>query len=734
MKLTRLRLAGMLRFTDPVEVDFTALPQGLIAITGGNGEGKTALLEAPLAALYRKFPSRDRSLADYCCLPKGEVRAWFELTPGEPCLEAAVWVNRKSRQTESLLKRDLQLLTDGKVSTYDEWVSAHLPSLGILLASAFSCQDRRGSFAKLDRAGRKDLFGQLLGLARYDEMAQSARTITQRVQQRLDGSQGALEALTRLDTADVSLDVLQARLESADGHIRAMRNDEQAIDDKASKCENALSELEAELVLCREDCAMVAAATQAAKHSRLLLQQSQERMSARMSEKHKAKEILSSAAQIQQRVDDTEQHNTKMRSALATLNTSTEMVRELTERQRVCEVFHLKQSHREERLKELRQRRDRRGDVPCGGVAPYASCHFLADAAKAREEMLVVEAEIMAAQEEAESGAIVATQLHDAQECLEAHKAEHDALASASASLVDVYAEKAALDTAISIVEQSDREIATEQSVIEQLATDIAYEERIARDNASATTQIQELQEASARLRGEQVTIRDESTRVITEIVKAVEQKETIRSEMHRYAKRQKETQRLRDLIERDREQLDEWGMLATAFGRTGLPVFEIDASGPTVSAICNDLLQASFGGRFSVALTTQAEKKTKGRDGSTMKEVFTINITDSERPGEMRDLTDLSGGEQIIVDEALKAALAVFCNRRSDVPIRTCWRDETTGPLDADNSDRYISMLRRLLTLGNFDQIIYITHSEDAAAQADAQIHVKGGQVSITQ
>src|SRR5690348_17438264 len=56
-------------------------------------------------------------------------------------------------------------------------------------------------------------------------------------------------------------------------------------------------------------------------------------------------------------------------------------------------------------------------------------------------------------------------------------------------------------------------------------------------------------------------------------------------------------------------------------------------------------------------------------------------------------------------------------------MPVRTCWRDETTGALDPENATRYLAMLRKVQELGGFAHVLFISHNPDAAAQADAQI-----------
>jgi exonuclease SbcC len=171
-----------------------------------------------------------------------------------------------------------------------------------------------------------------------------------------------------------------------------------------------------------------------------------------------------------------------------------------------------------------------------------------------------------------------------------------------------------------------------------------------------------------------------------------------------------------------------EWNWLAKALGRDGLQTLEIDAAGPTVSHFTNELLSVCFGARFSIDLVTQEAKA----GGKGLKESFQIKVYDNERGGVARDLDALSGGEKVIVGEALANAIALYNNNRSGMQIQTLFRDETTGSLDPETAPLYVAMLRKVQQLGDVRQIFYVTHSPVAAALADAQIQFAGGTATV--
>lgn len=168
--------------------------------------------------------------------------------------------------------------------------------------------------------------------------------------------------------------------------------------------------------------------------------------------------------------------------------------------------------------------------------------------------------------------------------------------------------------------------------------------------------------------------------------------------------------------------------LIERALGRDGVQALEIDAAAPRVSALANDLLRASYGPRFTVELQTirPAEGNRKQR------EVFDVIVHDGERPGGPRAIESYSGGEAVLLDEALKLALALFNAERHGVQVATLWRDECDGKLDAENARRYPPMLRRAMQVGGFRNVFYVSHRDDVVAQADAVVHVAGGKATL--
>jgi len=168
------------------------------------------------------------------------------------------------------------------------------------------------------------------------------------------------------------------------------------------------------------------------------------------------------------------------------------------------------------------------------------------------------------------------------------------------------------------------------------------------------------------------------------------------------------------------------WVLLERAFGPDGIQALEIDAAGPGVSELCNDLLH-TVGAPYTVELRTIREATATRKQ----REVFDVLVHDG-RTGTSRDLGRMSGGEQVLVEESLKLGIAVHVAQHWDGGVRTLWRDETDKGLSLRNQEQYPTMLRLALDRGRFDRCFYITHSPVAAAQADSVLLVRGGRAEV--
>lgn len=865
MTLDTITVRGVLAFRDQVTLDLREIPPGLIAVVGANGEGKSTLMETPIGAIWRELPSRrDKPLVDYAHDRNSLLEVSFEIA-GRGVYSARVSLDGVSRGSDAVMLHTgpdgaQTVLTDGKVSTFDAWVAAHMPPLEMVLASAFSAQQtrcasarsRKGSFSSLDRKERKELFADLLGLSRWESMATAARTAAGLVEQTRGRLIVVRDVLSRettpaigqalhdrrthleteradLATTRVDLEARGAALETAHAEAQQAALDaEQALsrrrqaESDLARCAGVVDDLAAQIARLQTDHAadIQVRDAQAETRQQLLLQQHEDlgpRLQVELDQidASMTTEIATLARQIDEQraalrtriannealladrqvVLDAVAEVARLEPAIAALRTEQQ---QLVQQQEAAREAGRGLDRRLDRLTQVvapeRQRAQAAAGlidtVPCHGEAAFAGCRFLTEAAAARtripalDEELAGEATIRAAVDALVARVapitdrldVVAAQCQQQETARAAARvtaARHAHLQVAEDRLADRRRQLAELDvTAAAQRQQIEARAADQRAQADTRCStrraELWAEMGAARDAAAAAraSAIERYQTRSADLRARETeaVMQRETARAALDAlpdtlpdVAALRQQvgamaaqlqthrvawddntarraavdrdlEALRRDVDAYEQRQARLDRVAAAVTTLDDRLLVWQLLARILGRDGLPTLEIANAGPTVSALTNDLLQACFSGRFTLELVTEQPK----RDGKGMREVFEVKVLDNEKGGNARDLSDLSGGEQIVVDECLKSALAILVNQRSPMPIRTIWRDETTGPLDPVNADRYLVMLRRLRELAGAHHLIFVTHSADAAAQADAQIQVGGGTARI--
>ncbi len=795
MKLKRLRFLGVTCFDAEVDVDFGALGDGLIALVGENGAGKSSVMECVAAALYKTFPTRPGSLYNHCHGTDAFISATFETERGS-VVEARLLINCEASTTESYLLENGEPVVDSRAAAYADGVEDLFGSRGLFLASVFAAQSKVGSFLDMPRGDRKALFVELLALGALDELAAEARRQLANAEinlgikrDKLDALEVETSVLPRLGTeyAEAGRELEEAqsllsRARATEASAAAECEAARVAAGQLGACSAALDAATREVASCEAACEQVSRAESAArKHVSeqfgLLDPESVRQQFARVCDQQ--------IAATTRRWDALSRHRATLealptdyaavRSALAEAEAAQQIELDRQKRRADLESAHraaqtelahaerrrdMAQAHTREQLHDAKQRAALIDSVPCSGMqALSTSCALLANAHAARQKAdelsrVTHEVEVAAVREaqdkvegyERAIAGLLPVVAADWASTIAGLRADLDKErigAEAMQRIAELETEQALADeqyTAARVAaDERLAEIASKRSAIETTLGETLQQldherglhkasltESLERKHAAQTRYTEALQASGLLAKAEEV-LRDarELTKQLQDRVSERDgARQFLELELRRLGTVFAKAEKMREEVASSADDVSDWGIVSKGVGKDGMQALEVDAAGPEVAALTNDLLLAWEPPRFQISLETLRVR----RDGGTA-EAFEIIVYDG---ADKRPVEALSGGERVIVSEALSLALAIYNARKSGIRWRTLFRDETAGALDPENAGRYVAMLRRALTLGNFSQCVFVAHLPQVYEAADVQLLVGHGRVTV--
>jgi exonuclease SbcC len=165
-------------------------------------------------------------------------------------------------------------------------------------------------------------------------------------------------------------------------------------------------------------------------------------------------------------------------------------------------------------------------------------------------------------------------------------------------------------------------------------------------------------------------------------------------------------------------QSITDWRLIQRACSKDGIPALELDAAGPAISHIANELLASSFGNRFQIRFETTRLSK----DNKKQLETFDVRVYGED--GE-KSIEELSGGERVWVERAIAEAIAIHLSSVSQHKFQTTFQDEADGPLDPENKQKYLAMLRESFRIGRRDFAFIVSQTPDIWQQVDQRIHL---------
>lgn len=153
---------------------------------------------------------------------------------------------------------------------------------------------------------------------------------------------------------------------------------------------------------------------------------------------------------------------------------------------------------------------------------------------------------------------------------------------------------------------------------------------------------------------------------------------------------------------------ISDYETLEKAFGSNGIQALELEALSPEISDLTNEILSSAYGDRFRISFQTLRE----GADHHLIED-FSILVEDTHT-GTKRPLEWLSSGEAVWVKEALYNAFSITRMKSTEFCLKTRFLDECDGSLDSDARIKYLNMIKTAHQEGGAIHTILITHSQE--------------------
>jgi exonuclease SbcC len=737
VRIDKITLKGFTTYVDETVLNLAELGSGVIAIAGPNGSGKTTLLEAVPGGIYRQTPSRG-SIASLAVAR--DARIELEGENGQPFRIRLDVDSHTGKQEAVIFNAAGDALAGPKVRDYDKYIAEYLPPVDVYLASYFASQTGVGSVLKMGKGDRRALFGRLLGLERLEVMATLARDRARATESEMTASRAALDAINSQveDVAKLEQGLSSARANAATA--KALQEETQARLDQALQLRADLEAAAAEVQRAKKT---AQEARWRADQVGLDLAKARRELDALAAILGQAEAIRKVTADIRTMETELEKIRAKGEAAASEERKATDEYQRLLPESNAAERKEREtsravaeaQSSQAEAHTRLTLAEKSTASVPCAGAVDdkvRASCSALAGHFRVRDEekkkIAAIEAaypglkkayeDAAAARKQIAEKTLAAAELaRSAREKAETIRADYGKLAGGLRNFraLDRSADLTAAEAQSAIIRDriSDLEAKASAAKAEAAKTEEAIPTIDETVKARAEKDVRELTCSVSSMKRHYEDDCATTVQLETRLKAATKALESATALRERLAP-----------LERD---LSDWRWLGRGLGREGVQALELDAAGPQVSALANELLADAYGSRFQIRFDTQAAKA----DGKGVKETFDIVVVDSER-GREGDGEDLSGGEKVIVGEALGLAVGLFHAQAAGANLGTVCRDETVGALDPENGERYISMLRAFLRVGRVHQLLYVCHAPLLLDMADAIIQVENGRIHV--
>ncbi len=759
---------------DEIEIDFSGIPDGVVAFSAPNGTGKTTIVDS--LHPYRIMPFRTGSYS-----PK--AFSFYEHCYGEAAKELIFAMNGTRYRSLVLIeaakkKQEAYLfieangewtpLNDGKVESYDTAVEGLLGNPELFFMSVFRAQNAK-SLTAYSKGDIKEIFTELLGIDHLKILSERAGGIKIEKQRSLtalrDEKSTLSDAVKKAEDIESELTGIaetrkaaRAETESLEAAIAAGQERLSAVTVKiAEKAMKLSQQQEIEADISKKKNTIVALLAEQGKRTRDI-----EAKISRVKSKIAANETLIAKLpelrEAEAKKVVTEQELQMLRHQLTSADTEYTVLSSRQENLRKAEgLMKDKEKHlqklrleRESALKiasrgleVARREKEKLKGTPCGGELAEG-CVFVTSALSEVKKIPELEHELSLLEGESADEIKTVADISNLQKIVAGNT-------DLAARIKEALAAKKELQDK---TKELEKKIATFGKTLEELPKAILVEEEIPslqteisslevelnsarekgdQDISTINGEIQILKDKLAELgNGFDQGFEDEKKTLTAEIEKAKRDIAVLTSKTEEATQRtgaltaelrrvESAKNRLTEIVAKENalaDEISQWATLEKALGNDGIIALEISDAGPQITTYANELLKI-IGGRFSVKIETQFIKAKGGT-----KEGFDIVVYDA-RTNEAKSLKLLSGGEKTWVEEAITRAICLYRANASGITYECLFSDEKDGALDSEKKKEFFDMKQRVLELGGYKNEFCITQTDSLLARADAVIEL---------
>lgn len=711
-----LTVKNFLSYGDPgATLDFKTFR--VACLSGKNGHGKTALIDAIIWALWGKPRSKNKEEI----IRRGAEAAYVELEFETEGVQYRVIRQITRKKAGSQSTADLQIF-DRETGAYrplgsgravQEDVESILKmDYNAFICSSFILQGMADEFTKRTPAERKDVLTGILELGVYEEISKKAR-------------EEANALATRIQFMDAELGKLPAFFEETEEGEREKLKEhreeaalyKKELEECDAKVETMIQETAALTIKLQSFSAMRTQADNLAAEEAALSRKIDTTKTAMTSTEgvlSREAEILKRFERYNEVVAEREEVDAQYKAWVSSEGRVKDIQRKLetstADYERKMRELELRQAKQESLYDSLLAEED--------AVCP--TCHQTLNAEK-REMLLEQTAQGLEAikkecgehrtskdsPEMAKLRDELAGELYALGE-IGWDATVKDKLDAEYRSLSKAPEEKSTLDRARDALEHH-KVVLTEQEA--QLSDYRRKREALAREIEGVEPVKCELKEVEANLhaaRGWQDTLKKQ----IEEAENGARRAERLLEDIIKSAARAKEIEEEKDRFQHMLRVNQE---VSKAFGKNGLQALIIEHVVPEIEAEANEILACLTEGTMSLALEMLKPTQKGG-------EKETLEIVVSEAGG-VRSYETFSGGEAFRIDFALRVAISKFIANRSGAQLRTLVIDEGFGTQDRDGREYFVQAINSVKD--NFDKVLAITHVDEIRERFPVRIEI---------